>query len=113
MAEVPGPSEPVMPVKPAVSGVWLLSGMTDGVEKVFVKEKVLAKDGVGCVKGLEGLSLRRATRSLEKRKDGRWESRVVKTPDQAQSPTCKDRGNWRKGVAGQASRCCSVSGQSV
>lgn len=52
MAEVPGPSEPVMPVKPAVSGVWLLSGMTDGVEKVFVKEKVLAKDGVGCVKGL-------------------------------------------------------------
>lgn len=71
MAEVPGPSVAVagMPVKPSVSGFSLLSGIVDGVGRIFVKEKVLPKDGEGCVKGLDDWSLRRATRGLAKRKD--------------------------------------------
>jgi hypothetical protein len=70
MTDVPGPLVPVMPVKASVS--WLsLSGMVEGVAKVFVKEKVLSKDAVGCVKVLENLSLRRATRGLERRRGER------------------------------------------
>jgi hypothetical protein len=72
MAEVPGPSVAVapMPVKPSsVSGFSLLAGIVEGVGRVFVKEKVLGKDGEGCVKGLDDWSLRRATRGLEKREN--------------------------------------------
>ena len=80
IADVPGPSEPVMPVK-ASESMLSLSGMVDGVAKVFVKENVLPKAGVGCVKVSENLSLLRATRGLERRVEWPRESRVVRTPD--------------------------------
>lgn len=69
--------------------------MVVGVVKVFVKEKVLVKRGVGCVKVLVYLSLLRATRGSREEVRG-----------EGPSPTGKDRDNWRKRVAGRASRSC-------
>lgn len=113
MADVPGPLEPVMPVK-ASESVFSLSGMADGVAKVFVKEKVLPKEGVGCVKVSENLSLLRATRRLERSRGERpRESRVVKTPDKPRVRHVKIGTAGRKGVAGQGVQACvwSVSRQ--